>query len=46
MSTLTNSSIVLTDVSFRWPDGAIALAGVTGSFGVGRTGLVGSNGSR
>jgi len=45
MSTLTNSSIALTDVGFRWPDGVTALADITGSFGVGRTGLVGSNGA-
>ena len=45
MSTLTNSSITLTDVGFRWPDGVTALSDITGSFGVGRTGLVGSNGA-
>ena len=45
MSTVTNSSITLTDVGFRWPDGVTALADITGSFGVGRTGLVGSNGA-
>lgn len=38
-------SVVLDRVSFAWPDGTIALDGVTGSFGAGRTGLVGRNGS-
>jgi ATPase subunit of ABC transporter with duplicated ATPase domains len=38
-------SVVLDHVSFAWPDGTIALDGVTGSFGAGRTGLVGRNGS-
>ncbi|MGN8553452.1 UNVERIFIED_CONTAM: ATP-binding cassette domain-containing protein [Microbacterium sp. SLM126] len=38
-------SVVLDRVSFAWPDGTIALDRVTGSFGAGRTGLVGRNGS-
>lgn len=38
-------SVVLDRVSFAWPDGTIALDGVTGSFGAGRTGLIGRNGS-
>lgn len=37
-----NPSITLTDVRLQWPDGTTAL---TGTFGVGRTGLVGSNGA-
>ncbi|MET0716200.1 MAG: hypothetical protein ABWY57_14920 [Mycetocola sp.] len=45
MSTHTSSSVTLTDVSFAWPDGDVALSGVSGSFGAGRTGLVGANGS-
>lgn len=45
MLTHTHSSVTLTDVSFRWPDGNIALSGITGRFGTGRTGLVGTNGS-
>ncbi|EGD53929.1 abc transporter atpase subunit [Gordonia neofelifaecis NRRL B-59395] len=32
-------------VSFSWPDGSTALSHVDGSFGSGRTGLVGRNGS-
>lgn len=38
-------SIVLDQVSFAWPDGTVALSGVSGSFGSGRTGLVGRNGA-
>ncbi|WP_243075568.1 ABC-F family ATP-binding cassette domain-containing protein [Microbacterium sp. SS28] len=38
-------SVVLDDVTFTWPDGTTALAGVSGAFGSGRTGLVGRNGS-
>jgi ATPase subunit of ABC transporter with duplicated ATPase domains len=45
MSTHNHSSATLTDLSFSWPDGTVALSGVTGSFGTGRTGLVGANGS-
>ena len=37
--------VTLTDVTVTWPDGARALDGVSGSFGHGRTGLVGRNGS-
>jgi ATPase subunit of ABC transporter with duplicated ATPase domains len=39
------SVVTLTDLGFSWPDGAPALAGVSGSFGAGRTGLVGANGA-
>ncbi len=38
-------AIVLDRVSFAWPDGTTALSDVSGSFGTGRTGLVGRNGS-
>ncbi|WP_426323790.1 ABC-F family ATP-binding cassette domain-containing protein [Microbacterium sp. E-13] len=38
-------AIVLDRVSFTWPDGTTALSAVSGSFGAGRTGLVGRNGS-
>ncbi|KJL40706.1 MULTISPECIES: ABC-F family ATP-binding cassette domain-containing protein [Microbacterium] len=38
-------AIVLDRVSFAWPDGTAALSDVSGSFGTGRTGLVGRNGS-
>ncbi len=37
--------MVLTDVSFDWPDGASALSHVTGAFGTDRTGLAGANGA-
>jgi ATPase subunit of ABC transporter with duplicated ATPase domains len=38
-------SIVITDVSLRWPDGSIVLDHVSASFSSGRTGLIGLNGS-
>lgn len=40
-----HSSVTLDRLTFTWPDGSTALAGVDGSFGAGRTGLVGRNGS-
>ena len=45
MSTLHPSSITLLDVGLAWPDGTVALAGIDGTIGAGRTGLVGVNGS-
>ncbi|MDI2037054.1 ABC-F family ATP-binding cassette domain-containing protein [Paenarthrobacter nitroguajacolicus] len=45
MSATKNPSITLTDVRLQWPDGTAALAGISGTFGTGRTGLVGSNGA-
>ncbi|RDV45381.1 ABC transporter ATP-binding protein [Leifsonia sp. ku-ls] len=39
------SAIVLSNVSFSWPDGQPALSGLSGTFTPGRTGLVGRNGS-
>jgi ATPase subunit of ABC transporter with duplicated ATPase domains len=39
------SSIVCTKLSFSWPDGTPVLAGLTTSFGQGRTGLVAPNGA-
>lgn len=41
----THASVTLDRLAFTWPDGHAALDGVTGSFGTGRTGLVGRNGS-
>ena len=38
-------AVLLDQVTFSWPDGTTALADVSGSFGTGRTGLVGRNGS-
>lgn len=47
MSTPTtlHSSVVLDRLTFTWPDGSVALDGVSGAFGSGRTGLVGRNGA-
>ncbi|WP_159794628.1 ABC-F family ATP-binding cassette domain-containing protein [Puerhibacterium puerhi] len=47
MSTPTSTlpAVVLHDVTFAWPDGATPVAGVSGAFGRGRTGLVGANGA-
>ncbi|MFP7833566.1 ABC-F family ATP-binding cassette domain-containing protein [Marisediminicola sp. LYQ134] len=42
---LPSSTITFRDLTFEWPDGALALRGLSGSFGHGRTGLVGRNGS-
>jgi len=39
------AAIVCSDLRFRWPDGAPVLSGLTASFGPGRTGLIGVNGS-
>src|SRR5690349_20239314 len=36
---------MLDRLTFAWPDGSIALDAVSGSFGSGRTGLVGRNGA-
>ncbi|GAA1734452.1 ABC-F family ATP-binding cassette domain-containing protein [Isoptericola hypogeus] len=38
-------SVVLNDLTFSWPDGATPIAGVSGAFSRGRTGLVGLNGT-
>jgi ATPase subunit of ABC transporter with duplicated ATPase domains len=42
---LTGASVTLTGVGLEWPDGTSVLTGITGTFGAGRTGLVGDNGS-
>jgi ATPase subunit of ABC transporter with duplicated ATPase domains len=42
---MSHPSVVLDHLAFAWPDGSVALDGVSGAFGVGRTGLVGRNGS-
>ncbi|BDZ49408.1 ABC transporter [Frondihabitans sucicola] len=41
----SSPSITLADLGFTWPDGDTVLTGLTGSFGRGRTGLVGDNGA-
>ncbi|HEY9394640.1 MAG TPA: ATP-binding cassette domain-containing protein, partial [Nocardioides sp.] len=38
-------AVVLDGLTFRWPDGATALAGLDAAFNPGRTGLVGTNGA-
>jgi ATPase subunit of ABC transporter with duplicated ATPase domains len=38
-------SVVLSNLSFSFPDGRTVLSGVSASFGPGRTGLIGVNGS-
>lgn len=40
-----NPSVVLTDLSFAWPDGSTVLEHVTAAVGAGRTGLTGANGT-
>ena len=45
MSTAKNSSVTLTELGLQWPDGTTALSGISGSFGLGRTALVGTNGA-
>lgn len=40
-----HASVTLDRLTFTWPDGSAALDQVSGSFGSGRTGLVGRNGS-
>ncbi|HEY0259978.1 MAG TPA: ABC-F family ATP-binding cassette domain-containing protein [Lacisediminihabitans sp.] len=42
---MSSSSIVLTDLGLTWPDGSVALSGITAAFTSGRTGLVGLNGA-
>jgi len=42
---MLKSSVVLRDLTFSWPDGATPIAGVSGAFSGGRTGLVGANGT-
>lgn len=39
------SAVTLDRLTFTWPDGSTALDAVSGSFGTGRTGLVGRNGA-
>ncbi|GEE01220.1 ABC transporter [Gordonia spumicola] len=45
MSSPHNAAVTLRDLTFAWPDGAIAMSDVDGTFTQGRTGLVGRNGS-
>ncbi|NUR97130.1 MAG: ABC-F family ATP-binding cassette domain-containing protein [Kribbellaceae bacterium] len=41
----SKSAITLRDLTFEWPDGAVALDRVNGSINAGRTGLIGRNGA-
>lgn len=41
----TDSAITLIDLDFVWPDGTVALEGLSATLSAGRTGLVGANGS-
>ncbi|MBT2496927.1 ABC-F family ATP-binding cassette domain-containing protein [Microbacterium sp. ISL-59] len=43
--TTLHASVILDRLTFTWPDGSVALDGVSGAFGSGRTGLVGRNGA-
>lgn len=45
MSINHSSAVVLTDVSFAWPDGTAVLEHLSAAFELGRTGLIGRNGS-
>ena len=38
-------SVVLSDLSFSFPNGRVVLSGLNAAFGPGRTGLIGVNGS-
>jgi ATPase subunit of ABC transporter with duplicated ATPase domains len=38
-------SVVISDLSFSWPDGRAVLSEISAAFGSGRTGLIGVNGS-
>lgn len=42
---MPSPSIVLDNLGFEWPNGTLALTGLGGVFGPGRTGLIGANGS-
>jgi len=41
----TRSTITFADLTLEWPDGTVALSGLSGSFTPGRTGLIGDNGA-
>lgn len=45
MSFTTTPAVTLADLSFSWPDGSPVLEGLTATFAVGRTGLIGNNGT-
>ncbi|QJU54247.1 ATP-binding cassette domain-containing protein [Herbiconiux sp. KACC 21604] len=39
------AAITLRELTFEWPDGSVALDGLSGTFGHGRTALIGDNGT-
>ena len=41
----SKSAITLRELTFEWPDGIVALSGVSGTINAGRTGLIGRNGA-
>ncbi len=45
MSFAQNPAVVLTNLSFAWPDGDAVLSELTATFNPGRTGLIGDNGT-
>lgn len=45
MTTPPAPAITLAGLSFAWPDGSAVLEHLSGTFGTGRTGLIGDNGS-
>lgn len=45
MTTSSTPAITLAGLSFAWPDGTAVLHDLSGTFGNGRTGLIGDNGS-
>lgn len=45
MTTSPTPAITLAGLSFAWPDGTTVLEDLSGTFGTGRTGLIGDNGS-
>ncbi len=40
-----SAAITLRELTFEWPDGSVALDGLSGTFGHGRTALIGDNGT-
>lgn len=44
-NTPKHAAVTLHNVTFEWPDGSVALDGISGTFGAGKTGLVGRNGT-
>ena len=45
MSFAQNPAVVLTNLSFAWPDGDAVIGDLTATFNPGRTGLIGDNGT-